>query len=189
MATESADDYVKVGETIDISSGDEGTTLSNMGLYVSGRSSGTSVHEGGIKISTDEDYCFEFGTDSAGGSFTVAGGDGAKAAWSEFLDIEGVAKAAAKAAADKVEVKLPTPADYGVLSVTAGDGIEVTGTAQNPVVGLNETSKGSLGKADSALQEITAGTGLKVSAKANNAQQIDFDETVTFIFNCGGASI
>lgn len=40
-------------------------------------------------------------------------------------------------------------------------------------------------KADSALQGIEAGTGLKVSAKADNKQTIDIDESVTFIFNCG----
>lgn len=44
-------------------------------------------------------------------------------------------------------------------------------------------------KADSALQEIEAGTGLKVSAKADNKQTIDIDETVTFIFNCGDSNV
>ena len=43
-------------------------------------------------------------------------------------------------------------------------------------------------KADSALQTIEAGTGLKVTAKANNKQTVDIDETVVFVFNCGGAS-
>jgi hypothetical protein len=46
----------------------------------------------------------------------------------------------------------PIDINTGVMSVTAGDGIEVTGTAQNPVVGLNEASKGSLAKADTAVQ-------------------------------------
>ena len=44
-------------------------------------------------------------------------------------------------------------------------------------------------KADSALQEIEAGTGLKVSAKADKKQTIDIDETVTFIFNCGDSNV
>lgn len=43
-------------------------------------------------------------------------------------------------------------------------------------------------KADSALQEIEAGTGLKVSAKANNKQTINIDDSVTFVFNCGSSS-
>lgn len=43
-------------------------------------------------------------------------------------------------------------------------------------------------KADSALQSIEAGTGLKVSAKANNKQTIDIDETVVFVFNCGSST-
>ena len=43
-------------------------------------------------------------------------------------------------------------------------------------------------KADSALQSIAAGTGLKVSTKADNSQTIDIDEDVVFIFECGDAS-
>lgn len=43
-------------------------------------------------------------------------------------------------------------------------------------------------KADSALQSIEAGTGLKISAKANNKQTIDIDETVVFVFNCGSST-
>lgn len=43
-------------------------------------------------------------------------------------------------------------------------------------------------KADSALQSIAAGTGLKVSAKADNSQTIDIDESVVFVFNCGSAT-
>ena len=43
-------------------------------------------------------------------------------------------------------------------------------------------------KADSALQEVEVGTGLKVSAKANNKQTIEIDDTVVFVFDCGSAS-
>lgn len=42
-------------------------------------------------------------------------------------------------------------------------------------------------KADSALQEIEAGTGLKVSEKANNKQTISIDEEVVFILWGGDA--
>ena len=43
-------------------------------------------------------------------------------------------------------------------------------------------------KADSALQSVEAGLGLKVSEKANNKQTIDIDDSVVFVFNCGSAS-
>ena len=43
-------------------------------------------------------------------------------------------------------------------------------------------------KADTALQSVEAGTGLKVSTKADNKQTIDIDETVVFVFDCGSAS-
>ena len=43
-------------------------------------------------------------------------------------------------------------------------------------------------KADSALQSVEVGTGLKVSAKANNKQTIEIDSDVVFVFNCGNAS-
>lgn len=43
-------------------------------------------------------------------------------------------------------------------------------------------------KADNALQSISAGTGLKVSTKANNSQTIDIDETVVFVLDCGSAT-
>lgn len=44
-------------------------------------------------------------------------------------------------------------------------------------------------KADSALQSVEVGTGLKVSEKANNKQTIEIDENVVFVFNCGSASV
>ena len=43
-------------------------------------------------------------------------------------------------------------------------------------------------KADSALQAVEVGTGLKVSEKANNKQTIEIDTNVVFVFNCGNAS-
>ena len=44
-------------------------------------------------------------------------------------------------------------------------------------------------KADSALQNIEVGTGLKVSEKANNKQTIEIDTDVVFVFKCGSASV
>ena len=43
-------------------------------------------------------------------------------------------------------------------------------------------------KADSALQEVAVGTGLKVSAKADNKQTIEIDTDVVFVFNCGSST-
>ena len=55
---------------------------------------------------------------------------------------------------------------------------------------LNETyatvAQGA--KADSALQSIEVGDGLKVSAKADNKQKIEIDDSVVFVFNCGSAT-
>jgi hypothetical protein len=44
-------------------------------------------------------------------------------------------------------------------------------------------------KADNALQSVEVGTGLKVSAKADNKQTIEIDDTVTFIFDCGDSGV
>lgn len=55
---------------------------------------------------------------------------------------------------------------------------------------LNETyatvAQGA--KADSALQSVEVGDGLKVSAKADNKQKIEIDDSVVFVFNCGSAT-
>ena len=77
-------------------------------------------------------------------------------------------------------------------TVTAGDANKLGGHAASEYL-LKTTADTTYAtaaqgaKADSALQSIAAGTGLKVSAKANNSQTIDIDETVIFILN-GGSS-
>lgn len=55
-------------------------------------------------------------------------------------------------------------------------------TANIQTIELSAKTRTSLAKADTALQ--TAGTGLKVVDK-----QVEFDEAVTFIFDCGGAEV
>lgn len=40
-------------------------------------------------------------------------------------------------------------------------------------------------KADTALQSIAAGTGLKVSTKADNSQTVEIDDSVVFVLECG----
>ena len=52
----------------------------------------------------------------------------------------------------------------------------------------NYATKAQGDKADTALQSITAGNGLKVSEKGTGVSQtISFDEECVFIFNCGNA--
>ena len=43
-------------------------------------------------------------------------------------------------------------------------------------------------KADTALQQVSAGTGLKVSEKTNGNQTLEFDDLVLFVFNCGSST-
>lgn len=42
--------------------------------------------------------------------------------------------------------------------------------------------------AASAIQHVEAGTGLKVSESSTSARKVEFDDSVTFIFNCGNAT-
>ena len=49
-------------------------------------------------------------------------------------------------------------------------------------------AKTTIDQASTALQTISAGTGLKVEEKANNNQEIGFDPDCVFIFNCGTAT-
>ena len=52
----------------------------------------------------------------------------------------------------------------------------------------NYATKAQGAKADTALQSVAVGTGLKISEKANNSQTIEIDDTVVFVFNCGSSS-
>ena len=58
--------------------------------------------------------------------------------------------------------------------------------ADGLAVGYATAAQGT--KADSALQSVEVGTGLKVSEKAANKQTIEIDESVVFVFNCGSSS-
>lgn len=114
------------------------------------------------------------------------------------------AETRAKAYADGLASNYATAAqgakaDTAVQSVVAGttngtisvDGTEIAVTGLGTAAYTNASAYATAAqgeKADSALQSVAAGTGLKVSAKADNSQTIDLDESVTFIFNCGTAS-
>ena len=51
---------------------------------------------------------------------------------------------------------------------------------------LDKFATGDKDKLDTAVQTVTAGTGLKVTKTGTNVS-IDFDDSVTFVFNCGSS--
>lgn len=53
---------------------------------------------------------------------------------------------------------------------------------------LDKFADGDKAKLDTAIQAITAGTGLSAT-KTGTSVAIDFDDTVTFVFNCGSSSV
>lgn len=96
-----------------------------------------------------------------------------------------------------VSVKVDATSE-AFLTVGAG-GVKLTGvqaaidtakgeaTAYADGLAGNYATAAQGAKADSALQSVAAGTGLKVSEKADNSQTIDIDEEVVFILDCGNA--
>lgn len=98
---------------------------------------------------------------------------------------------------NSVAIKLDT-ASEAFLSVSSS-GLKLSGiqaainaakTAANTYadsLATNYATAAQGTKADSALQSIAAGVGLTVSAKSGNAQTISIDDSITFIFDCGGA--
>lgn len=81
-------------------------------------------------------------------------------------------------------------ADYALKTDAQGYANTAETNAKNYADSLagNYATAAQGAKADSALQSIEAGLGLKVSAKADNKQTIDIDDSVVFVFNCGSAS-
>lgn len=85
-----------------------------------------------------------------------------------------------------------TPAASLVMTAAKDGGLKIDNQASgasHQVIGaiaLTDEAKASLEKADSALQEITttANGGLKVT----NKNQIDIDDSVVFVFDCGSAT-
>ena len=89
-------------------------------------------------------------------------------------NVNDVATGAQAVAAEAIEIAEEA-------SVAAGNAVATAN-------GAKDTADAAKAVADTALQKINAGTGLKVSAKANNEQTIDIDDTVIFIFDCGNAT-
>lgn len=81
-------------------------------------------------------------------------------------------------------------ADYALKTDAQGYANTAETNAKNYADSLagNYATAAQGAKADSALQNVEAGLGLKVSAKADNKQTIDIDDSVVFVFNCGSAS-
>ena len=81
-------------------------------------------------------------------------------------------------------------ADYALKTDAQGYANTAETNAKNYADSLasNYATAAQGAKADSALQSVEVGSGLKVSAKANNKQTIEIDEAVVFVFNCGSAT-
>ena len=81
-------------------------------------------------------------------------------------------------------------ADYALKTDAQGYANTAETNAKNYADSLagNYATAAQGAKADSALQSVEAGLGLKVSAKADNKQTIDIDDSVVFVFNCGSAT-
>lgn len=111
-----------------------------------------------------------------------------KAAYEAYADqaeADAIAAAAtdAKSKADQALADAKAYADQAELDAIASANAYADGLAGNYAT----AAQGA--KADSALQEVEVGTGLKVSAKADNKQKIEIDTDVVFVFNCGSASV
>lgn len=112
-----------------------------------------------------------------------------------YVTVESL-NATAKGYADAVEAKLPTSADYGVLEVKAGTGIEVTGDAQRPVVGVKANTYDAYGSAAQALEDAkkyadakphentahthSAGAGLAVTGNGGIDGNVSYELNIAF---------
>lgn len=97
--------------------------------------------------------------------------------------------AAAETAIQSIRVMNPT-SDF--VSISVDEGVVDAGASEtnpNIIATASMRLQTAVGYAETALQEIEAGTGLTVSTKANGKQTIGIDEAVTFIFDCGGAEV
>ena len=106
------------------------------------------------------------------------------------LDENGNLIDSGKKAADFATATQGGKADTAVqtFSNNAADYITIN-AAPITIVNATDKLKNGIAAAETALQEIEPGIGLKVSPKANNKQTIDIDDAVTFIFDCGGAGV
>ncbi len=84
-------------------------------------------------------------------------------------------------------------ADY--ITVSSRQGLGGSTATEDPghAVGLTESARNAIDSAKTALQQVVANdteevsSGIKVTTKANNEQKISIDDSLTWIFDCGGA--
>lgn len=122
----------------------------------------TGVHSVSLSGGTDNGTLKLTVDDTSTDKIKVTGLDSAA-----YVSVDSL-NATAKGYADAVEDKLPTSADYGVLEVKAGTGIEVTGDAQRPVVGVKANTYDAHGAAAAVLgtSADTAAANTVYGAKA-----------------------
>lgn len=90
-------------------------------------------------------------------------------------------------------VSLASGTNNGTLKLTvdgtATDNIAVTGlgsAAYTDATAYATATQG--GKADTALQSVAAGDGIKVTTKEDNSQTISINDDIVWVFDCGNAS-
>ena len=115
----------------------------------------------------------------------------------EVTNAEAAAKSHAETKASEAETNAKTHAETKASEAETNakahaetKASEAEAAAKSYADGLagNYATKAQGDKADTALQSITAGNGLKISEKNNTTtQSISFDEECIFIFNCGNA--
>lgn len=99
------------------------------------------------------------------------------------------AKEAAEAAQQAAEKAKSDANDILTEVSDVASGAQATASeAKTTAEGAVSTANAAKAAADTALQEIEAGDGLKVTTKANNKQTISIDDSVVFVFDCGNAT-
>lgn len=130
-------------------------------------------------------------TGSANGTIAVEGTDvavkGLQSAAYVTVDSLNVT---AKGYADAVDAKIPT--ELGVMSIGAGTGIEITGTAKDPVIGVKANTYDAYGAAEEVKTGVENGTiKAKAAERADDATHADaaakVDTAITV--KVGGADI
>lgn len=148
--------------------------------------------DGKVVVSRADLPTYALASGSVNGTVAFNGDDvavtGLKSA--AYTEASAYATAAQGALADSALQKadITTGSANGTIAVEGAD-VAVAGLKSAAYTDASDYATAAQGaKADSALQSVAAGTGLKVSEKADNSQTIDIDETVIFVLNGGSAS-
>lgn len=92
--------------------------------------------------------------------------------------------------------------DNATVNITSGTNISVTGNAAEGTINISGKSDDDIKalaedqiKRHSGVDKtgtvtnVSAGTGLKITGSSNTTPTVEIDDSVTFVFNCGGAEI